>query len=737
MQSLLVMRVVGAAGLSRTAKGATNLNLEIVLDGIVPQAVVSACNTALAALATSVLSLSQVLPILRYQDGYWTFVCACAAKFRMTILTEAFLIPLTGLGYVFDDTADRRVPTTIATPLKRLMSGGHGEVELCFVHADRAALGGTFRPAVAELEGGGGALVAFDWARSIEAAPGARFDVSAMARGGLVVGVGWDAMRNKTFEKLYGNGGGLPDLDVAVYTCNRWGEVVEKLSTKGKRKLLTPARVVAMLRANHEATYESAIKISTDSQGGGEVDDDELVAFNLSHVDASVCSILVCVELVSGARDFNYVKNLYCRLLDVTRDSMEIELCRFRAPPCPQDAKTAVMMRFERALPEATHAPEDACPPAAPVKLSWVLQTIGEYTIEANPTVPVMSPGDVVQELRIGHAPVPLCNSALSVGAVLQGGLFNANVDRIQDALEHCAPVTIKFATAGDGEKIEYECTFDTDPTKGMLTFKPQKLQWSSLSNLLGLSSAIGVPQVAAVSPAYAPRRTTDKLLPFTGTAAITRPDRVLLHGFKAVIGAKDSGGTTDAYCRVWYNTINTKAGLFAKENWEVEIARSDVLKKMPCPGFADWPGFRVVVPIESMVGTIPALIVTVRDKDWGVGAVVDDTILRQKIDLSTFQYVGKDPSECATNNFCVVPDWIDEINDVKSNRGFTKDQVTLLYSVTLLYPGQPAPDGVTGISPPKGASVAPSQQSGDGASATAADAGGAAEPKKKKKGLW
>ena len=111
------------------------------------------------------------------------------------------------------------------------------------------------------------------------------------------------------------------------------------------------------------------------------------------------------------------------------------------------------------------------------------------------------------------------------------------------------------------------------------------------------------------------------------------------------------------------------------------------------------------------------------------MGAVVDDTILRHRIDLSTFQYVGKNPEECATDNFCVIPDWVDEINDVKSNQGFTKGQVTLLYSVTLLYPGQPAPEGVTGISPPSGAAVA------SGSTADAApNASGDAEPKKKKK---
>ena len=229
-QSLLVMRISGAACLSRTARGASNLNLEIVLDGIVPECVVSACNTALATLAGSVLSLAQVLPTLRYQDGYWTFVCACAAKFRVTILTEGFLMPISGLGYIYDDSPTNRQPTTIASPLKKVMSTA-GDVEVCFVHTDRAALGATLRPKNSltpgyDLEGRGGALVAFDYARSIEAAPGARFDVSAMAGGGLVVGVGWDAMRNKTFEKLYGNGGGPPDLDVSVYTCNRWGEVL-------------------------------------------------------------------------------------------------------------------------------------------------------------------------------------------------------------------------------------------------------------------------------------------------------------------------------------------------------------------------------------------------------------------------------------------------------------------------------------------------------------------------------
>ena len=498
------------------------------------------------------------------------------------------------------------------------MTAGMGDVEVCFVHGDRAALGATLRPKNSltpgyDLEGRGGALVAFDWARSIEAAPGARFDVSAMASGGLVVGIGWDAMRNKTFEKLYGNGAGPPDLDVAVYS-NRWGR--EALDQG-------PPRADDARARRRDAARQP--------RGDVRLGDQDLGRLARRRRGRR-----------RRARRVQPNERRRVRLLDprLRRDRVGRARLQLREKPVLPPARRHARQHGDRALPlsrstrvpagrqdgghgairariaESAPTSQDACPPAAPIKSSWVLRTVGGYLLEADPAVPFMSPNDVVVGMHIGHAPVPLCNTVLSVNAVLQGGLFNANIDRIQDAIQHCAPVTIKFSSAGAGDKIEYEATFDTDPTAGMLTFKPQKLEWSSLSNLVGLSSAIGVPQVATVMPAYAPRRTTDRLLPFTGAATVTRPDRVLLHGFKAVIGAKDLGGITDAYCRLWYNTINTKAGLFVKENCEVEIARSQVLKKMPCPGLAAWPEFSVVVPIESMVGTIPALIVTVRDKD-------------------------------------------------------------------------------------------------------------------------
>ena len=51
----------------------------------------------------------------------------------------------------------------------------------------------------------------------------------------LVFGAGWDPVRNRTFELLFG--GGAPDLDLLCVAFNRFGEVMDVLSPKGKRAL--------------------------------------------------------------------------------------------------------------------------------------------------------------------------------------------------------------------------------------------------------------------------------------------------------------------------------------------------------------------------------------------------------------------------------------------------------------------------------------------------------------------
>jgi stress response protein SCP2 len=582
-----------------------------------------------------------------------------------------------------------------------------------------AELGPSFRPVV-NMQGGNGELLRFDSGASIEAAPNTRFDLDTPS-GTYVFGLGWDPLRNATFEKLYG-ANQPPDIDICVYVVNRWGEILHSLSSKKDRELPTPERVQVRLRASKESTYGSGIKISQDSKAGASADDDELLAVKLKNLDDNICSILVTASIADNASDFNMVKNLYIRVLDVVQESMEVELLRFRIPEkCPRDSKTAVLMRLDRKLADGH------------VVGGWELTTVGEFCDRAKPALPPILGGEVLVGMRSGKVHYPFITSAASKEALAQGGVFPANIDRIGDLAEHCAPVTLKFARRvfreGDTEPAneDFEVTFNGNPCRE-INFAPQKLNWVSMGSLTGLSTSYGIPAVQS----YAWDRMTARpwnasLRPFMGPwVAFTKPDRIIISDVKAYIFAADTGGTTDAYVRTWFKTLNLGGMALMKEAREVEVSRSEVLKKLPCPGLADFKDYQVVVPIEGLIGDIPQLIMTVRDKDWGIGATVDDTIIRHTINLTEFVHGQQGPASPDSNSFALVPDWVSDVSDTAANRGFTKDQVTLMYKITLLYPGQgpPAADMSGGMETPAAAPL-----SGGGAASAPAPA--------PKKGFW
>ncbi len=561
------------------------------------------------------------------------------------------------------------------------------------------------------VQGGDGKLLKFDAGVSIEVAANTRFELDSPT-GAYVFGLGWDPIRNATFEKLYG-ANQPPDIDICVYTVNRWGEILHSLSSKTQRELPTPERVALRLRANKESSYGSGIKISQDSKTGASADDDELVAVKLKNLDDHIYSILVTASIADNASDFNMVKNVYIRLLDFVQESMEVELLRFRLPEkVPRDSKTAVLMRLDRKMAD-DH-----------VIGGWELLTIGEFCDRAQPALPPFFGGEVLVGMRSGQVHVPFVTSAASKEALAEGGVFAANIDRIGDLAQHCSPVSLKFARRvlkygqTEPENEDFEVTFNGDPCKE-IKFVPQKMNWVSMGSLTGLSTSHGIPAVESFNPSRMTARPWNaSLRPFMGPwAAITKPDRIIISDVKAYIFAADTGGTTDAYVRVWYRTLNLGGMGLVKEASETEVLRSEILKKMPCPGLADFKGFQVVVPIEGMIGDIPQLILTVRDKDWGIGSMADDTLLRHTINLSEFVFGQNGSTEPNTNTFTLVPDWVGDISNTSSNRGFTKDQVTLMYKITLLYPGQ-GPAAVN--------------MGGGSASASSTPAGAAAPAKKK-----
>ena len=72
-----------------------------------------------------------------------------------------------------------------------------------------------YRPGGNSVEGGGGAFVTLDSLRSVEVAPDTKVDLSFI-RGSFVLGLGWDPLRNKTYDMIHGSGA-PPDIDVCVY----------------------------------------------------------------------------------------------------------------------------------------------------------------------------------------------------------------------------------------------------------------------------------------------------------------------------------------------------------------------------------------------------------------------------------------------------------------------------------------------------------------------------------------
>lgn len=684
MPSVLLLRVEGCADLDSQRPQATNSNFTVTLEGCVTSAVVSACSAALDKLAKSVLSLKSALPALRFQGGQWQFVTSCSAVFHSTIMCECFVAPINRLGYRLENpawelSAKEREKHLVGYALKT------PHVKIFVTDEDCEA----YYPGGGSLVGGSGETVKVDPERSLELAADTVFSLAG--RDLLVFGVGWSPLRNKTYEMLMGQNK-APDIDLVVYLANRWGEPLYKLCAKEMRTMPTPANVSEQLRFNHQRCYDSAVKISNDSVGGASAGDDERAAIFLPGLDMNVCSILVTVSIAANARDFNYVQNVYVRLLDVETHTAEIELCRFQLPDAgtPDDHKSAVLLRLDR-----TGASADLAQPVD--SKDWELRTVGGFCLSHDPARPDVVPGDIVSGLRYGDTNVSLKATEWSIGSMVQGGAYKFNIDRIQDAAQHCTPIAVSFSRLVEGGKM-YEAVFDADPTQ-TIRFAPQHLRGNILS-LSGVSTQEGIPMVQSVAGNLKARLVQGQLSPYLGLWVKTpQPDRIVIHDIRAYIPASDAGGTTDAYCQVYYNKLQSSTTSQMIESIPKIIAKSQLLKKVPCPSIVTWPEFAVEIPIDCMNGVIPKCIIKVSDKDFNplgfmagmgskgaaVASAADDTLLMHKLNLAEF--VCRDASKM--HDFVVMPDYVGDIMNSRSNSGFTKQMVTLLVKVTLLLPGE------------------------------------------------
>jgi hypothetical protein len=131
-------------------------------------------------------------------------------------LSEAFLGPIFKLGYSLENHKWELGPQHEASSMSGYaLHHMSQEAPSCTVFRSSRDDDAPYYALDAEPEGGGGKLLSFDGLRSIEAARDTKFDLSYL-NGSLVLGIGWDPLRNKTYELLHG-AGAHPDIDVCVY----------------------------------------------------------------------------------------------------------------------------------------------------------------------------------------------------------------------------------------------------------------------------------------------------------------------------------------------------------------------------------------------------------------------------------------------------------------------------------------------------------------------------------------
>ena len=287
------------------------------------------------------------LPHLRLEQGYWKFATAVSQWFYPEIMVSACLNPLAQLGYVLDSCHS---DYTSSPPSESQPSTGRNGIDFgancvrfTIPQETAATLGGSYRifEATSTFQGGNMAVVVPNPRTSLVLRPDScfSFDNTASAhQSGLVIGVGWDAGRDMTYEMIHGPQK-PPDVDLSVVLMNRFGEQTHFFSPKGERSF-------------------PGLNLSVDATTGEELGDDERCVFQPNKFPPYVSCAVLVLNLINAheQRDhpgvgFSAVRNTYARLLDLSKVT-EIEVWRLplSRKECHKHRRaTAVsMLRLER-----------------------------------------------------------------------------------------------------------------------------------------------------------------------------------------------------------------------------------------------------------------------------------------------------------------------------------------------------------------------------------------------------
>jgi len=112
----------------------------------------------------------------------------------------------------------------------------------------------------------------------------------------VVMGLGWDALKKKSFLG-FGGGGGSIDLDASCAMFDEGKNILDIVWFK-------------QLKSKDGSVVHTGDNLTGDGDG-----DDEQIIVDLSQVPGNVASLVFTVNSFRG-QTFNEVENSYCRLLD-------------------------------------------------------------------------------------------------------------------------------------------------------------------------------------------------------------------------------------------------------------------------------------------------------------------------------------------------------------------------------------------------------------------------------------
>jgi hypothetical protein len=165
-------------------------------------------------------------------------------------------------------------------------------------------------------------------------------------------------------------------------------------------------------------------------------------------------------------------------------------------------------------------------------------------------------------------------------------------------------------------------------------------------------------------------------LRPFAGKFQAL-PSFIEISEISARIPAADRGGTTDAYCKIFFRKLNLGDAAAALRDYTlVELCKSKLLNKTKCPSLVAFPDCVVRVPVETMVGPLPNCYLSVYDHD---SMSRDDKLLEHTIDLTWSS--AKDEA-----SFRLHPTWVKAIEDLPANAGFSTNHVEISFTIKLIY---------------------------------------------------